>query len=439
MQFKKTLSVFALAFLVISCKKDVNNGFRNPASAHSSEVASRWFETLTNITREKPYVPPQTLRILSYSGLALYESVVKGMPEHRSMYTHWTGDPIPSDDPENYYWPAVANAAVASIAPRLMEYYGPNPHTVVMQELEQTFNNQFLNSISEEQLNNSKTLGLLVADKIFEWSKGDGTLNPNGTLAACPPYTPLGTPGSWEPTPPPFLPAAGNCQGNLRTFIPGIAEDVLPAPPPAYSTAPQSQFYQAALQVFDMRNNLQYDDQMLANSWQDLVGTNFNTPAHVVHITSKLMQAGNINLAEAALLFSQQTMAISDAVAASFYSKFHYHLVRPVTYIRSVLNSPAWNSFVYTPQHPSYSSTMVVAAAAGFKVASLHLGENYQFSDDSHAQLYGSRSYTSFGQIINDVKTARTASGANFVFAADAAIQQGTAVAQRMFDLPWKK
>ena len=48
-------------------------------------MAVEWYKLLTEMTRTKPYVPPPTTRIFAYTGLALYESVLPGMPSYKSM------------------------------------------------------------------------------------------------------------------------------------------------------------------------------------------------------------------------------------------------------------------------------------------------------------------------------------------------------------------
>lgn len=207
---------------------------------YSAHVATEWFTLLTEITRTKPYFSPQALRIFSYSGLALYESVVPGMPSHQSMYKHLTGNTIESDKKKDYYWPACANAAIARIASRIMQDYAA-PNLSSVQALEASLNASYQSQVTPEQLQFSNDFGRYVADVIYEWSKTDGTLNPNGTIAACPPYVLAGGPGNWVPTPPAFLPAAGVCQGNIRTFIPNIVNTVL-APPPGLLHRSQIRF-----------------------------------------------------------------------------------------------------------------------------------------------------------------------------------------------------
>jgi hypothetical protein len=249
----------------------------------------------------------------------------------------------------------------------------------------------------------------------------------------------LGTPGAWVPTPPVFLPAAGFCQGNLRTIVPNIKITLMPPPPPAYSTQPGSAFYEAALQVYNKRNNMSADDMKISDSWQDLVGTNYNTPSHVIKLTSKLAAKEKLDLEISSVLFAKQSLAMWDAIISVFHSKFSYNLMRPVTYIRNVLNHPTWSSYVYTPQHPSYASTMVCAATAGYTIASKYFGNQYTFTDDVHDFLYGSWTYHSFDEAIQDVKRARTVSGTNFVFACDAGIQLGKSVGNAIHTLPFKK
>ena len=61
---------------------------------YDAEVATQWFSFLTNLAKVTPYNPPQSTRIFAYSSLALYESVVPGMPSYQSIYGYLTGDKI---------------------------------------------------------------------------------------------------------------------------------------------------------------------------------------------------------------------------------------------------------------------------------------------------------------------------------------------------------
>ncbi|ULQ55472.1 vanadium-dependent haloperoxidase [Flavihumibacter rivuli] len=439
------LAIFAVANQ--ACRKGVADEVvvlpaKNQSSAlphtkqYPAEVATEWFMLLTEISRTKPYFSPQSLRIFSYSGMALYESVVPGMPSYQSMYHYFTGNTIMVDKKKDYYWPAAANAAIARIASKIMENY-PAPNLSAVQALESTFNTRFQSEASPERLQFSREFGSYVADLIYEWSKTDGTLNADGSLAVCPPYTPLGGPGNWVPTPPFFLPVAGACQGNLNTYIPNIANTVLAPPPPAYSTDPGSAFYQAALETATSRNNISTDETNQFNNWRD-IAPNYNPLAHMLRISTQIMVKEGLNLEDAATLYAKQTIAGSDAIIAVFKSKFHYSLLRPVTYIRNVLGQGTWSSLPNTPQTPSYPDEMS-ATASSVAILENYFGTNYSFVDDIHKATHGEWTYTSFDQMLEDIVQARVSGGTTFRFAGDAGINQGRLVGNMVDQLPFKK
>jgi len=418
---------------------------KNAASAlphskqYGSEVASGWMALLAHITRVTPLAPPPTARLFAYSGLTLYESVVPGMPSYQSMYQQITGHSISIDKKKDYYWPEVANAAMARITSRILGTYSATPNLFPVQSLEANFEAGFTGKITAEQMALSKSFGQSVADEIFSWSMTDGTFTPAGTLAPCPPYVPSGLPGKWVPTPPLFLPAAGACQGNLRTFIPGIVSTVLAPPPPAYSTVPGSPFYQMNAEVYAISLTKTANDDLNSQAWRDLVGTNYNTPSHIFRITARIIEKEGLNLEEAAVLFAKQGMANSDAIGAAFYSKFYYAVIRPITYIRGVMGYSNWNSLYNTVQHPSYPAVAPAAAGSMVEILENQFGENYAFSDTTQQSLYGTWNYNSFQEMLNDVGRSRTHSALNYVLSVSEGAKQGRKVGQMIENLPFKK
>ncbi|MGB8705855.1 MAG: hypothetical protein WCD31_12575, partial [Gillisia sp.] len=280
MKTSKIISAFAMLFflLTISCEKeelskqnsltninpvDLGTNSLPHTKKYNADVAAAYFSLLTDISKNTPYFNPQSIRILTYSGLALYESVVPGMPSYQSMYTYLNRENINSGKKKDYYWPACANAAISRIALKMIADY-PQPADVeAIQRLYSQFNESFLSIITEDQLQLSNEFGEYVADIVYQWSKTDGTFN------ACPPYISDGGPENWVPTPPFFFPAAGVCQGSLRTFIPNIVTTALPSPPPAYSTDPASEFYKMNEQVYQRSFNLTAADQKNNEVWRD--------------------------------------------------------------------------------------------------------------------------------------------------------------------------
>jgi hypothetical protein len=445
MRAKNFISFLLLSFLLIvnGCKKTESlttgeKGLQH-TKKYSAEVANEWFKLLTHITRTTPYAPPQSIRIFVYAGMALYESVVPGMPSYQSIYKYLTSNSITVDKKKDYHWPAAANAAIARIASRILENYTAMPNLNAIQQLESSFNNQFLTVISSEQLQFSNDFGKYVADKIYDWSTSDGTLNANGTLALCPPYLPLGGVGNWIPTPPGFFPAAGACQGSLRTFIPGVVNVSLPLAPPAYSTNPNSAFYEMAKEVYDISLSKTLNDSLLSEAWRDRLGINYNAPSHMLKLTSDIIKKEELNLEDASVIYAKECIAIFDAVASVFYAKFNYSLLRPITYIRNVMGYTTWNSQFPTPQHPSYPAAAPGAAASATIILENFFGSNYSFVDTTQQSLYGSWSYSSFDGLLQDVGRSRTHSGLNFKLAVTIGINQGRQIGTLILNLPFKK
>ena len=433
-----------VTFLSESCKKEEidPNAVNKIANAlpHSkiypAVVATEWYKLLTHIARTKPYANPQALRIYAYSGVALYEAVVPGMPSYQSIYKYLTGNQIEVDHKKDYYWPACANAAMARIATRIMQNY-PTPNLTQVQALETSLNAGYQLETTPDQLQFSNEFGRYVADIIYDWSKTDGTLNPDGTLALCPIYVPLGGPGNWVPTAPAFIPAAGACQGSLRTFIPDIAFTLFAQSHPAYSTDPASTFFKAADEVYQTSLQLTPEDIKLVNSWRDFA-PNYNQPSHTLKLVTDIFSADNLTLDEASVLYAKINMAMFDAIVVASKTKFHYSLMRPITYIRNTMGYTTWNPTIPAPPLPSYVGFQGLQAST-VTILEAYLGPNYPVIDSTQQSLHGSWSYSSLYGWLQDVSKGAFNSGNEFRFNIEAGIAQGEKVGKMIHALPFKK
>ena len=70
-----------------------------------------------SLVRDEKLVPPLASRLFGYAGVALYEAVAPGVPGTRSLAGQLNElPPLPQPDPQlAYYWPTVANAALATL------------------------------------------------------------------------------------------------------------------------------------------------------------------------------------------------------------------------------------------------------------------------------------------------------------------------------------
>jgi hypothetical protein len=63
-----------------------------PASAFDHAVAKSWMDLAYTLVKTQPgHSPPVASRVYAYTGVTLYESIVHGAPEHRSLVGQLNG------------------------------------------------------------------------------------------------------------------------------------------------------------------------------------------------------------------------------------------------------------------------------------------------------------------------------------------------------------
>src|SRR5690606_33618939 len=147
----------------------------------------------------------------------------------------------------------------------------------------------------------------------------------------------------------------------------------------------------------------------------------------------------DLDLADAAVLLAKQGMASSDAIAASFYAKHEYALIRPVTYIQNVMGHAEWNSVYPSPPHPSYPAVANSPIAAVVEILESFFGESYSFEDSTQEAMFGVFSYDSLDELIEDSKRSRTHGGFNYQLSVDVAEEMGRAVGEEVNALEFRE
>ena len=253
----KRILLRPLLFLLIAtfwtlsgCKEDPIVTVQT-ADRQSAEVAHRWFTQFRELTKVCPgFTPPVAARAFGYAGVALYESVVSGIPNSYSLagqLNELVEVPRPQSG-MNYYWPAVANSAMAYMAQNLYANM-PDAQKTAVEQLESELEQSFAAEADIETIIQSQELGQRIAAAIFEWSKTDG--GHEGYLSNFPAsYVPPTGAGMWTPTPPAFQKALQPYWGSNRSFVPGAIALSQPPAPKAFSTSSTSPFYVQALETY---------------------------------------------------------------------------------------------------------------------------------------------------------------------------------------------
>jgi hypothetical protein len=424
-----------LTSFVVGCKKDDLPHDKN----YSSDVAVAWMNMYLRLTKATPgFNSVVAARAYGYAGLALYESVAPGVKGLQSVTPQLIGAPVmPAvQNGKTYYWPASANAAMASITKKLFGNTSPALVSAI-DSLENDISNKMKGDADTDELNRSAEFGKQIANAIFEWSKTDGGHEAYNNVTSATYVPPTGA-GLWVPTPAAFSKPIHPYWGSNRSFIPGIAVSTQPPAPPAYSTAPESEFYKAVHEVYMISKNLKFADTVTVKFWGDIPG-NFNAPAHATNIVTQLVLQKKLSLHEAAILYCKHGIAYSDALISSFKTKYQYNVLRPVTYIRSVFEEPNWNSVIPTPPHPEYASNHAVISSASAVILEDAFGKHFSFTDKTYEQEYGARSFTSFEHYAQEAAFSRVLGGIHYGFTAKEGIKQGEKAGKLVNNLKFRK
>ena len=439
------LAVGTTLFILTSCKRhDLPTG--TPVKKHPADIAIAWIKMQQKLFAGTPNLLPHVAgRTYAYTGLTLYESIVPGMRDYQSIAPQLNGKlELPSIQQGNkYYWPASANAALASMLRNLL------PHTTpellgAIDSLEADFHTKFQTDADAETLQRSADFGKQIAGAIFEWSKTDGGheayKNPFSDT-----YVPPTGPGKWVSTGEfPFSQPVYPYWGNNREFVPGLAVATQPPPPPPYSEQPGSVFYEAVNEIYTMSQNLSREDSLTAKFWAyELLDPKavreFDDVSHAANIVTQLIIMKKFSLQDAAVLYCKHGIGGNEAAISCVRTKFYYNLVRPITYIRTVLGHKGWNPVVHTPPFPEYTSAHATISMTNAMVLEDTFGKDFSFTDHSFDGSYGPRSFESFEAYAKEAGLSRLLAGIHYRFSMDEGLKQGKKVAEHVNKLKFKK
>ena len=442
----KLVVIGIVLFFVSSCQKDLNTGKQideleskadkthwhlHQTNTYSSDVAVKWMDMQIRLMRTATGIPNVAFtRPYAYSAIALYEAVVPGMPDARSLAGQLSGlYNLPRIvHGLAYHWPSVANAALASINKNMFPTTS-DVNKASIDSLENALNTQYLNESGAEIFNRSKDFGKAVAQKVFDWAQTDGYLHANDY------YPPPTGPGFWVPPTLPIPVSSTPYWGDLRLMITGSGDNAQPGAPTLYSEDPSSDFYKMAKQVYDVSlpNTITTEQTAMALYWRDIPGV--TTPGHYVSILKQVLENDNPKLDKAAIAYALSGIIVFDAAVSVWKTKYTYNLVRPITYIRNVLGHTTWSPLLTTPAHPEYSSAHAALSAAVADAFSNLFGSNYSFTDHTYDYLgagFEPRPFSSFRAFGIDAGNSRLYAGIHYQPSIDAGLKQGRRIAQNI-------
>jgi len=412
--------------IAVSANHDIH-GHLKQTNTYSSEVATKWMNMQIRLMATATGIPNVAfVRPYVYSGIALYEAVVQGMPAYQSLEGQLNGlAGLPQTGPGlAYHWPSSANAALASINKNMFPATS-DANKASIDSLENALNTQYQGEADAATINRSIEFGKGVAQKVFEWAQTDNYSHASDA------YTPPVGPGLWVPTPPAFANASTPYFGKLRVMVPGSGDNAQPGAPTTYSEDPSSDFYKMVKKLYDASQTLTPEQTAMAFYWRDVPGV--TTPGHYVSILKQVLENNKPMLDKAAVAYALGGITAYDVAISCWQTKYHYNLVRPVTYIRTVLGYSTWSPLFSTPAHPEYSAAHAVLSSATAAAFTNLFGDNYSFTDHTYDYLgMAPRSFNSFQAFGIDAGNSRFYGGIHYQPSIDIGLEQGRKVAQNI-------
>jgi hypothetical protein len=174
--------------------------------------------------------------------------------------------------------------------------------------------------------------------------------------------------------------------------------------------------------------------------WADEAGRSATPSGHWMSILNQVLVVEDASLAIAAESYAKVGIAAADSFITSWYTKYLYNLIRPVSYIQATMDA-AWNIPAFaedggTPPFPEYTSEHSVQSSAAAQVLTNLFGVEYAFTDHTHERAgLPARSYSSFIMAANEAGISRLYAGIHYRAAIEAGFAQGECVAERVLQL----
>jgi len=443
-----------------------------------ARILTDWMRAQYALVRAERLSPPVASRVFAYGAVALYEGVAAGSPRLRSLAGQLNGlRELPRPQPrERYDWAIVTASAETTLLKILFKEGLPATQVAIAQLGDSQI---AARRASRPVRDRSTAYGTALGRAIADWATGDRFLETRG-LAWTPPQGRRYWVNTAEPqqyiasslstqsegvslqNPADTLTAGGATErslivsrpksariktlaalnptgatepywGRLRPFVLTAMDECAPPRPPTYSEAPGSEFYRQVRAVYDTGNTLTLEQREIALYWADNPGESGTPPGHWLLIASQLVGELQLDAERTAEMLVLTSVAMADAFISCWHEKFSWSLVRPVTYIRRVID-PRWHTLISTPPFPEYTAGHAVQSGAAAGVLTALFGDR-PFADSTHVTIGRPvRSFPSFRAAAEEAARSRLYGGLHYPVSLKNGTAQGECIARKVVE-----
>lgn len=384
-------------------------------------------EVLTNAIIHDIYSPPVASRLYAYSNLAYYEAIRPAYMK-KSITNQLKGfDKLPEKMDGVHFNPSLAGiTAFTAVAEKLI--FSKDSIKSVRHSLLKAYD-----FLDESTTKTSIAWGEKVAEVILKRSAIDHYKITRGM----PRYSVFNEAGKWQQTPPDYADATEPNWNKIIPLLMDSASQFKPPAPPSYSLDKKSDYYKELIELYDSSKKLTAEQKNIAKYWDDnpfvtehkghLTFANKKTTpvGHWMGITEILTNKANKNEISTAMIYALVSSAIFDGFIACWDEKYRSRTARPVTVIRSHIESE-WNPLLQTPPFPEYPSGHSVISGAAATLLINEFGTNFAFHDTTELKYLGmERSFSSIENAMDEIGISRFYGGIHFMSAINNGKEQG--------------
>jgi hypothetical protein len=228
--------------------------------------------------------------------------------------------------------------------------------------------------------------------------------------------------------------------GKNRTFIKGIYAQTKPANPITFSKDPNSDFYKQAMELYEITRELTFEQRLIAEYWRDDITVTYTPGGHTIHILVNALEKEKASLDKFAYAYAKTGIALNDAFVCCWETKYTTNCIRPITYIKELIDKRFKPSFL-TPAFPEYTSGHSTQWGASAEILSSIFGNEYAFTDqtDYLRDKLVPRQFQSFESAAQEASISRIYAGVHFRQACEVGLEQGKRIGRMVNKLNWMK
>ena len=441
-------ALFFIFFLNSAIVVDAQLPMLKQANEYDANIPKRYARLINILIMKSGMAPTSAARIHGYVGLALYEGINSGSPNHQSLSQQLNDfDKLPTPT-QPLLWDVVADETMYTVSDSLFSYlyntladynYIRNSLDTLHSTNKTHFGKQYKDlKLVEESLK----FGRSMANHIYQYSKTDGghrvsmeeTVARDYTHYECPPGA------SWDDTKTKARISMQPTWGKNRTFIKGIYAQTKPADPVVFSKDPNSDFYKQAMEVYEISRELTFEQRLIAEYWKDDAIVTYTPAGHTIHILVNALEKEKASLDKFAHAYAKTGIALNDAFICCWETKYSTNCIRPITYIQELIDKRFKPSFL-TPAFPEYTSGHSTQWGASAEILSSIFGNEYAFTDqtDYLRNKLVPRQFKSFEEAAQEASMSRIYAGVHFRQACEVGLEQGKRIGRIVNKLQWLK